>query len=404
MTQVTPPGTRAEPSDGGRRGWFARGRDAVVRAACRVAGCEHDAPAGADGRQLLQMTESPSATALSTPALGTAGRSGTPSVVVSNLTKVYSGGVIGASDISIEAHPGEIVAVLGPNGAGKSTILNTIVGLLRPTEGSVTVHGVPSTDVRRLGQLVGVALQSTALDESMTAREHFEVQAALYGMPRDLGVKCADALLEMFGLTAYVDRQVRHFSVGLQRRLTLALALVHDPPVIVSDEPTAGLDPQSRRFLWNLMEAARQEGRTILFSTQLLEEADMLAQRLYVVDGGQIVAQGPPAELRKAYGEHTVRVRVAGQLDEAAKLIAAELPEFGDGRQDNDALVFTSVGQRPDTSRLIEVLDRGDVDLLEVSVGRPSLEDAFVRLTGSSIRTEPLVNLGQTGGLQCRCQ
>ncbi|GAA2622474.1 ABC transporter ATP-binding protein [Streptomyces vastus] len=398
---------KSRPTDKRLRGRLSKAKTAVVQTACRLAGCEEESAAPKAEVQLLQI-------GMAVPAEGHVGRSpgtggandgsGEPSVVVSNLSKVYPGGVKGADNVDLHAAPGEIVSVLGPNGAGKSTILNMIVGLIRPTHGEITVHGVPSTDVRKLARFVGVALQSTGLDPSMTAREHFEVQAALYGVPKETATECASALLAALGLGEYVDRQVVHFSIGLQRRLVLALALVHDPQVIVFDEPTAGLDPQSRRLMWELLERLRSEGRTIVFSTQILEEADVLAQRVYVIDSGRVVAQGPPAELRKAYGEHTLRVRIAGSLDRAQELIAAKLPELGEGRKDSDALVFTSTESRPDADGLMKVLEEADVELLELSVGRPSLEDAFVRLTGSAVRTEPLINANASGGPLCRCQ
>ena len=372
--------------------------------ACRLAGCEESA--GQDAA-LYQITTRPGVAA----AVGTAAarpavpdQLGEPTVVTEGLTKVYPGGVVGVQDVSLRAHRGEIVAVLGPNGAGKSTTLNMLTGLLRPTRGSATIHGVATTDVRRLGKLVGVALQTSGLDPSMTAREHFETQAALYGVPRGTAAECTAMLLGLFGLEPFADRQVAHFSIGLQRRLALALAMLHDPPVVVLDEPTAGLDPQSRRLMWDLLERLRREGRTIIFSTQLLEEADALAQRLYIISDGRVVAEGPPSELRRSYGELTIRIRVAGSPDKVAELIGAKLPHLGPARQDGDALVLTTADGNGDAKRIMETLDGAGVELLELAVGRPSLEDAFVRLTGETVRPEPLVSSVAVGGPLCRCQ
>jgi ABC-2 type transport system ATP-binding protein len=293
--------------------------------------------------------------------------------------------------------------VVGPNGAGKSTTLNMISGLLHPTRGTATVAGIPTTDTRRLGSVLGVALQTSGLDPAMTALEHFEVQGALYGMSRSETATCTKSLIETFGLTPYAGRQIAQFSVGLQRRLVLALAMIHDPAVIVLDEPTAGLDPQSRRMVWEMLGQLQQQGRTIIFSTQLLEEADTLAQRIYVIADGRVVAQGSPAELRQTYGELSIRVRVAGPLDAAADALAAKLPSLAEPRRDGDSLVYLAAQESPEAALVAGTLTDAGIDYLEVSIGRPSLEDAFVRLTGEAVRVEPLVSMGSSGGPLCRC-
>jgi len=386
------------------RAQVSKGGNAVVRAYCRIVGCEEPgASTKTEPPATATVADVPAAdTAVDTPVVR--GETTTaPAMLARGLSKTYPGGVVGARDINIEAHSGEIVAVVGPNGAGKSTTLNMISGLLRPTGGTATVHGVPSTDVKRLGAVLGVALQTSGLDPTMTAKEHFQTQAALYGVPRDLAETCATNLLEMFGLTSYTDRQVAQFSIGLQRRLVLALSMLHDPPVIILDEPTAGLDPQSRRMVWDLLERLRGEGRTIIFSTQLLEEADLLAQRMYVIADGHVVAEGPPSELREAYGELMIKLRVAGSLDEVARLLAAKARHLGAGRRENDYLVFTTTQDSYDVEDLMAVIKDNGIELLELSVGRPSLEDAFVRLTGAMIRDEPLLGMGAMGGPLCRC-
>jgi ABC-2 type transport system ATP-binding protein len=250
--------------------------------------------------------------------------------------------------------------------------------------------------------VLGVALQTAGLDPAMTAIEHFEVQGSLYGVSRATTMAHATSLIEKFGLTPYATRQVAQFSVGLQRRLVLALALLHDPPVIIMDEPTAGLDPQSRRMVWDLLDRLRQEGRAIIFSTQLLEEAGLLAQRIYVISGGRVVAQGTPAELRTAYGELTVRVQVVGLLDPVEQLLATVLPGLGEARRDNDSLVYTTGHDNDTAARLVSVLNDAAVEYLQVTIGRPSLEDAFVTLTGAEGGAEPLLSLVPSGGV-CRC-
>ena len=354
---------------------------------CRLAGCEVDTPAAA----------------ASTPALPAFRASGTSTAVVADrLTKTYAGDVTAAKDVSLRAEAGEIVAVVGPNGAGKSTTLNMISGLLHPTSGGATVAGVPTTDTKRLGAVLGVALQTSGLDPAMTALEHFEVQGALYGMSRSVAAQRTRTLIERFGLTPYATRQASQFSVGLQRRLTLALALLHDPQVIVLDEPTAGLDPQSRRMVWEMLQQLREQGRIIIFSTQLLEEADMLAQRIYVISDGRVVAEGSPAQLRKSYGELSIRVRVPGSL-EPAEAALATLPGLPAPRRDGDSLIYTAGDANPDVTAIAAHLTQAEIDYVEIAVGRPSLEDAFVRLTGEGVGVEPLLTMGSTGGPLCRC-
>lgn len=387
----------------GLRATVGRGKDALERVGCWVLGCEvPGAETDTASGKTPTLYQIGTAT-MSAPVAAAAGASAEPVVVASGLTKMYGKDVVGARDIDIQAHAGEIVAVVGPNGAGKSTTLNMLSGLLRPSGGTATIKGVSTTDTKRLGKVLGVALQTSGLDPGMTAREHFETQAALYGVRRDVAATCTTMLLDLFGLTAYINRQVAQFSIGLQRRLALALALLHDPPVIILDEPTAGLDPQSRRMVWDLLERLRSDGHTIIFSTQLLEEADLLAQRLYVIADGRVIAEGPPSELRKAYGELTIKIRVPGPLEDVAKLLAAKMPHLGEGRAETDCLVFTTTHGSRAPEQVMAVLEAGGVEFLEVSVGRPSLEDAFVRLTGSMMRPEPLLGMGSMGGPLCRC-
>lgn len=394
-------GTNDHVSAGnGFRSHLANGKRALVRAACRVVGC---AEAPTEGPELMPQQIGHLAEHTYPGHAEDPEHAGPAVVVAEALTKVYADGVIGAQDIDITAHTHEIVAVVGPNGAGKSTTLNMLSGLLHPTHGRAVVGSVPIVDTKRLGTVLGVGLQTSGLDPTMTAREHLEIQAALYRMRRDLATANAVRLLNQLGLMPYVDRRVGQFSIGLQRRLVLALALIHDPQVVILDEPTAGLDPQSRRVVWNLLEQYRRDGRTILFSTQLLEEADLLAQRLYVISDGRVIAQGPPAQLREAYGTLAIRVRIAGTPDDVVGILAEKLPDLGKPRIDVDHLVYDTSDGPGDTARITAVLDEYGVDFLELSVGRPSLEDAFVRLTGSAIRPEPLLDNGEGGGTLCRC-
>lgn len=384
---------------GRRPSRLARTQGAVVRAVCKLSGCEDAAPSS---RAVpIDLSTGPATRDLLRPA-----SEGAPAGVAlraTGLTKVYAPDVVGARDVDLVANVGEIVAVVGPNGAGKSTTLNMLCGLLQPTAGTATVHGIPVTDTKRLSTVLGVALQTSGLDPAMTGGEHFRVQAALYRMPGQLAHRRTELLLEAFGLQPYVDRPVAQFSVGLQRRLVVALSLLHDPAVILLDEPTAGLDPQSRRMVWNLLNDLRSEGRTIVFSTQLLEEADMLAQRMYVIADGGVVAHGTPPDLRQQYGELTVKVRIDGPVQQAAQLLSARLPHLPQSRLEGEVLVISGVQGDQQAQQVMSVLTDARLAVVEFSLARPSLEEAFVTLTGSVVRPEPVLTTGGPGVALCRC-
>ena len=212
------------------------------------------------------------------------------------LARDFKGGIRAVDGIDLSVAPGEIYGFLGPNGAGKSTTVHMLTTLLPPSAGTARVAGF---DVAREGQhvraAIGAALQEAALDPLLTGREHLRLQTALHGMARAERKQRSQALLERVGLTEAADRKVRTYSGGMKRRLDLALALVHDPHILFLDEPTTGLDPQSRNALWaEVARLARDEGVTVFLTTQYLEEADVLADRVGIIDHGRIVAGGLP--------------------------------------------------------------------------------------------------------------
>jgi len=246
-------------------------------------------------------------------------------IVARGLTKVYRSGVVAATDISFRVGPGEIVGVVGPNGAGKSTTLNMVATLTAPTSGTATVCGIPverSSDIR---PLIGVALQEAGLDPLLSVRGHFEVQAAMYRVDRGLLERRFGELVDRFDLGRYVAEPAGALSGGTQRRLSLALALVHDPRVVIFDEPSAGLDPFSRRRLWEVLKALANDGRAILFSTHYLDEADALCRRLLLIDRGSVVAQGSPSDLKASVGPGSLRIGVAQKTESAAAILRKAL-------------------------------------------------------------------------------
>src|SRR3954463_13850216 len=226
------------------------------------------------------------------------------------LVREFKGGIRAVDGIELAVAPGEIYGFLGPNGAGKSTTVHMLTTLLPPTAGTATVAGFDGArqgpEVRRR---IGAALQEAALDAFLTGREHFELQGGLHGLRRDVRRARAAELLDRVGLTEAADRKVGGYSGGMKRRLDLALALVHRPSILFLDEPTTGLDPQSRSALWaEVARLAKDDGVTVFLTTQYLEEADVLADRVGIIDHGRIVAEGSPEALKRDIGQSSIEV------------------------------------------------------------------------------------------------
>src|SRR4051794_38482282 len=251
-------------------------------------------------------------------------------IEVEGLVKDFKKGPRAVDGIDLSVAPGEIYGFLGPNGAGKSTTVHMLTTLLPPTAGTARVAGHDIVkDGPRVRDEIGVALQEAALDQFLTAREHMRLQAGMHGIPKAEAVRRGDELIARVGLTDAADRKVGGYSGGMRRRLDLALALVHGPRILFLDEPTTGLDVQSRTALWDEVERlARDEGVTVFLTTQYLEEADALANRVGIIDRGKIVAEGTSAQLKAEVGRPSVEVV---PLDPHEVETAREaLREFGD--------------------------------------------------------------------------
>jgi len=295
--------------------------------------------------------------------------------------------VTAVAGIDLQVAAGEIYGFLGPNGAGKSTTVLMLTTLLPPTSGRATVGGF---DIAREGAkvrgVIGAALQEAALDPLLTGREHVQLQATLQGLPRADRKRRAAELLARVGLTEAADRRVGGYSGGMKRRLDLALALVHGPRILFLDEPTTGLDPQSRTALWEeVSRLARDEGMTVFLTTQYLEEADVLADRVGIIDRGKIVAEGTPAQLKAEVGRPSVEVVPVdpAQADQAH----AALQQFGDcGRNGSGGNVTVSL---PDgdaqLADVIRALDQADVKLASLNLHAPTLDDVFLAKTGRKL-------------------
>ena len=301
-------------------------------------------------------------------------------IVAQNLVR-YFGDVKAVDGINITVKTGEIFGFLGPNGAGKSTAVRMLTTLLRPTSGTATVAGFDVAkhpdEVRRR---IGVALQDAAIDPLMTGTELLRLQAVLYGIPQAQMKNRASELLERVGLTAAADRRVGTYSGGMRRRLDLALALIHQPTVLFLDEPTTGLDPMSRMSLWEEVRRLNNEGTTVMLTTQYLEEADQLADRIAIIDAGKIVREGKPQDLKAGVGFPTLLITVPSDQTERAKAVLAT---FGDMRPTAEGSL--GVGLRGGANVVTDVvrkLDEASVRVQHLEVNEPSLDDVFAEATG----------------------
>jgi ABC-2 type transport system ATP-binding protein len=307
-------------------------------------------------------------------------------IEVVKLVREFKKGPRAVDGIDLEVAPGEIYGFLGPNGAGKSTTVLVLTTLLPPTSGTARVAGF---DVRADGPSVrasiGAALQEAALDALLTGREHLKLQTALHGLPRAERLRRAAELLERVGLTEAADRKVGGYSGGMKRRLDLALALVHRPSILFLDEPTTGLDPQSRSALWEeVARLAREEGTTVFLTTQYLEEADVLADRVGIIDHGRIVAEGTPAALKEAIGRPRLDAEPADEGDRAA--VAALLSRFGEPTAGATRSVAVRLLDGTDTlADVVRALDAAGLRVRNLELHAPTLDDVFLAKTGRSL-------------------
>jgi len=303
-----------------------------------------------------------------------------------NLVREFRRGPRAVDGIDLAVSPGEIYGFLGPNGAGKSTTVLMLTTLLPPTSGRASVGGY---DVVHQGAQVrasiGAALQEAALDPILTGREHLNLQATLQGLDSGQRRTRAAELLARVGLTEAADRRVGGYSGGMKRRLDLAMALVHSPRILFLDEPTTGLDPQSRAALWEeVRRLAHDEGMTVFLTTQYLEEADALADRIGIIDQGRIVAEGTPARLKADIGSPSVEVTPCDPAhgDRLADLLAA----FGEMRRNGRGSVTVQLPHgETQLADIVRILDQADLRVETLQLHQPSLDDVFLAKTGRKL-------------------
>jgi len=298
------------------------------------------------------------------------------------LRKAY-GDRVAVHEVSLALRPGEVLGLLGPNGAGKSTTVGMICGLTVPDAGSVTLSGGLSlaSDEAGYKRRIGLVPQDIALYEELPARMNVELFGALYGMPADLLKRRADEVLDMVGLSDRAKDRPSTFSGGMKRRLNIACALIHDPDVLLLDEPTAGVDPQSRNAIFDNLEMLKAAGKALIYTTHYMEEAERLADRIVIVDHGRVVASGTQAQLFALLpAAQVLQVDIDGEPDDA---VLAALPGVKRTGQRLDVRM-TDIGR--DTGPLLAALAERGVKVRGLTTARATLEDVFLQLTGRALR------------------
>ena len=325
-------------------------------------------------------------------------RAADAAIAARSLRRTFKGGIEAVRGIDLTVARGEIFGFLGPNGAGKTTTVRMLCTLLPPTAGSATVAGL---DVVREGakvrRRIGVALQEIGLDPVQTGRELLELQCGLYGLTGRGARERGEELLEIVGLTDAADRRTKTYSGGMKRRLDLATALVHSPEVLFLDEPTTGLDPASRLTIWDEVRQINASGTSVFLTTQYLEEADQLCERLAIIDDGLIVAEGTPAELKAQMGHDVVTVSLDASDIPSTETSLSNLPGLERIVAEPDGLALYVAEGASAIPEIVRLLDRDAIAVGAISVSRPTLDDVFLDATGRRLEGEE-----QSGGGDAR--
>jgi ABC-2 type transport system ATP-binding protein len=307
----------------------------------------------------------------------------THAIEARSLRRTFKGGVEAVRDIDLSVASGEVFGFLGPNGAGKTTTVRMLCTLLPPTGGSAHVAGIDVVaDPAEVRRRIGVALQEIGLDPVQTGRELLELQCGLYGIRGAHARARTEELLELVGLTDAADRRTKTYSGGMKRRLDLASALVHSPEVLFLDEPTTGLDPASRLTVWDEVRRINAAGATVFLTTQYLEEADQLCDRLAIIDAGKIVSEGTPERLKAEMGHDVVTLALDGADPAATETAIGVLPGLERVVAEPDALALYLEDGAGSIAEIVRCLDREDIRVGAIAVSRPSLDDVFLQATG----------------------
>jgi ABC-2 type transport system ATP-binding protein len=309
-------------------------------------------------------------------------------IKVEGLTKIFNGGLVAVDHINFNVKHGEIFGFLGPNGAGKTTTINMLITVLRPTEGKASILGndiaKQAMDVRND---IGVVPQEYTADEDLTGYENILLCAALYGIPKAFSKKRALELLDLIELTAFKDKRVQTYSGGMRRRLELACGLINQPQMLFLDEPTLGLDVQTRAATWEYIKKMKKEyGMTIFMTTHYLEEADALCDRVAIIDHGKIVVVGTPGDLKKSLGGDLITLAIKEDKD-VSPLIQKVKHVKDIKKEDGSYRIKTELG-RVTTPIIIEVLRKKGYTVTRLSMTEPTLNDVYLEYTGKSMRDE----------------
>lgn len=316
-------------------------------------------------------------------------------VVVEHLRKTYDKDILAVDDISFRVHRGEIFGFLGPNGAGKSTTIKILTTLLEKSSGKATIDGLDvDAQQAQVRRIIGYSSQDVGVDNDLTARENLLLQCQFHHMPKEASKKKVDELLKTVKLIDAADRRLKTFSGGMRKRLDLASSLVSDPKILFLDEPTTGLDPQSRQDIWDYIIKLNRQGMTIFLTTQYMEEADRLANRLCIVDQGKIVAEGTPAELKARIGADKITIRFKSNdftACEKAKQLLSKLPdveavgECGAGLISENGLTIMTKNGAAIVAKVVRALDEAGISLEQMSLSVPTLDEVFLELTGKTL-------------------
>ncbi len=308
-------------------------------------------------------------------------------ISVRNLKKSF-GPLVVLDGIELSVTRGTMLALLGPNGAGKTTTVRILSTLLMPDEGEVRVQGFDVRhDADQVRRNIGLTGQYAAVDEFLSGRENLEMMGRLYHLDRQKSKERAEELLEQFDLTDAADRPTKTYSGGMRRRLDLAASLVATPPVIFLDEPTTGLDPRSRLAMWDVIQKLKNEGATILLTTQYLEEADKLADQIAVIDHGKVIAHGTAEELKARVGRERIELIIDARHDFEQARHALAAVEASYDVQERSISIPTD-GSVREVKRVLDLLYNAGIEIDSMSVHNPTLDDVFLNLTGHETQSE----------------
>ena len=304
------------------------------------------------------------------------------------LTKRYAGGVLAVDRVDLSVHRGEIFGLLGPNGAGKTTMVGMLTTLVVPTNGKVKVAGIDVVAHPALvKQVIGVVAQNNNLDRALTVRENLYYHGRYFGMSASESREATDRFLVEFRLTEHAKADVSTISGGMAKRLQVARTLLHSPAVLFLDEPTAGLDPQSRLALWEILGKLHTEGQTILLTTHHMEEADSVCDRLAIMDRGRILALDTPKKLKETIAaDSIISVSASGDPDALARLLQDRIEGVTESRRLGDTVQLLVKGATGVLPRVIAVAQQGGFTVSDLSIAKPTLETVFIKLTGKELR------------------